>query len=66
MFCCAFRNPDYYQLIEEPIDLSTIEKNILSGHYKSAQGFDRDLKLLFANVEVGVVCAILFWCRWMR
>jgi histone-lysine N-methyltransferase ASH1L len=46
------KNPDYYQLITDPIDLSTIEENILSGRYISAQGFDHDLHLLFRNVEL--------------
>ncbi|ELU06966.1 hypothetical protein CAPTEDRAFT_176480 [Capitella teleta] len=46
------KNPDYYQLITDPIDLSTIEENIVCGQYDSAQSFDRDLHLLFRNVEL--------------
>ena len=46
------RHPDYYQLIEEPIDLKDIESNILTGQYKTVESFDADFIRLFNNVQV--------------
>ena len=48
-FC---RNPDYYEMIKEPIDLNTIEKNILTGQYTNVEDFEKDFLKLFDNVEV--------------
>lgn len=46
------RNPEYYELIKEPIDLNTIEKNILTGQYTNVEDFEKDFLKLFDNVEV--------------
>ena len=43
------RNPDYFDLIEEPMDLNTIEKTINSGLYTNPDQFDRDFLILFQN-----------------
>ena len=43
------RHPEYFELIEEPMDLSTIEKTINSGLYTNPDQFDRDFLLLFQN-----------------
>ena len=42
-------NPLYFDLIEEPIDLNTIEKSINSGMYSDPDQFDRDFLKLFQN-----------------
>lgn len=39
----------YYQRISDPIDLTTIEKNIVTGMYKNVEVFDKDIKRLIAN-----------------
>lgn len=41
--------PDYYQKIPDPIDLTTIEQNIATGVYRSADAFEADMNRLFAN-----------------
>nr|XP_045602835.1 uncharacterized protein LOC123761033 isoform X3 [Procambarus clarkii] len=41
--------PTYYIRVGEPIDLALVEKNILTGHYITAESFDRDVMRLFAN-----------------
>lgn len=44
--------PMYYQRIGEPIDLTTIEKNIVTGMYKNVELFDKDMnKLIMNNVK---------------
>ena len=43
------KHPNYYTRIGEPVDLGSIEKNILTGHYKTAESFDGDLMRLFHN-----------------
>ena len=39
----------YYQVIENPIDLETIDKKNSRSEYKSIAAFNRDMELLFAN-----------------
>ena len=46
------RNPDYYKRISDPVDLSTIEKNLMTGKYKSVEAFDSDFLKVFKNSEV--------------
>lgn len=46
------KHPLYYQMIDEPIDLTIIENRILSGEYHSIDMFERDVMKLFQNVEV--------------
>ncbi|XP_065205528.1 histone-lysine N-methyltransferase ash1-like [Planococcus citri] len=41
--------PMYYQRISDPIDLTTIERNIVTGMYKNVELFDKDMKKLIAN-----------------
>lgn len=52
------RNPDYFDLIEEPMDLNTIEKTINSGLYTNPDQFDRDFLILFQNNYRLVNCSI--------
>ncbi|XP_037039664.1 histone-lysine N-methyltransferase ash1 [Bradysia coprophila] len=42
--------PEYYEKVEKPIDLSTIESNVEKGHYKLPGSFDEDVLRLFSNV----------------
>ncbi|XP_078063854.1 histone-lysine N-methyltransferase ASH1L-like, partial [Mustelus asterias] len=42
---------DYYEKITDPIDLSSIEKQILTGHYKTVEAFDADMLKVFRNAE---------------
>ena len=51
-FLLCYRHPEYYKLIEEPIDLKDIESYILTGHYTAVEPFDADFTRLFNNVEV--------------
>lgn len=46
------RNADYYEKIAEPLDLSTIEKQLLTGCYKTVEAFDADMLKVFRNAEV--------------
>lgn len=48
------RNPYYYEKVGDPLDLLTIEKQILSGHYKTVEAFDTDMLKVFRNAEVSV------------
>lgn len=50
---CATRNSQYYEKVSDPLDLSTIEKQILTGHYKTVEAFDTDMLKVFRNAEVG-------------
>ena len=52
------RNPDYYELIKEPIDLTLIEDKVMTGQYKTLEAFEADFLKLFRNVEVR-----LFWLQ---
>lgn len=50
----ATRNSQYYEKVSDPLDLSTIEKQILTGHYKTVEAFDTDMLKVFRNAEVGM------------
>lgn len=41
--------PNYYTRVEEPIDLTAIEKNIITGIYKDIESFDADMNKLITN-----------------
>ncbi len=43
------KHPKYYEVLEKPIDLQTIEKSINTGGYQSAEEFDRDVLWLCQN-----------------
>ena len=49
---CDLRNSQYYEKVSDPLDLSTIEKQILTGHYKTVEAFDSDMLKVFRNAEV--------------
>ena len=48
----CYRNADYYEKISDPLDLSTLEKQILIGYYKTVEAFDADMLKVFRNAEV--------------
>lgn len=52
LFLFAIRNSQYYEKVSDPLDLSTIEKQILTGHYKTVEAFDTDMLKVFRNAEV--------------
>ncbi|XP_069704596.1 uncharacterized protein ash1 isoform X2 [Periplaneta americana] len=41
--------PQYYQRVTDPIDLCTLEQNIVTGYYRTVESFDRDMNRLFNN-----------------
>ena len=41
--------PNYYEVIKNPMDLSTIETNINSNLYVTSDDFSRDVELIFLN-----------------
>ncbi|XP_072840384.2 histone-lysine N-methyltransferase ASH1L [Pogona vitticeps] len=45
------KNADYYEKISDPLDLATIEKQILTGYYKTVEAFDGDMLKVFRNTE---------------
>ncbi|XP_012286435.1 histone-lysine N-methyltransferase ash1 isoform X2 [Orussus abietinus] len=74
LLCTPFMNlppkrklPEYYDKIQDPIDLMTIDQCIGTGHYKTAELFDQDMIKLFDNnvkffgrtSEVGIAAARL-------
>ncbi|XP_051568786.1 protein polybromo-1-like isoform X3 [Myxocyprinus asiaticus] len=43
--------PDYYQVIQEPMDLRTIENNIRTERYNNEDALMDDMKLMFRNAR---------------
>ena len=41
--------PDYFHIIKEPMDLSTVEKRLNSGAYATVQQFALDVRKIWAN-----------------
>ncbi|KAM8920883.1 histone-lysine N-methyltransferase ASH1L [Pelodytes ibericus] len=45
------KNPYYYEKVSDPLDLLTIERQILTGYYKTVEAFDTDMLKVFRNAE---------------
>uniref|UniRef100_A0A8C2A4Q9 Protein polybromo-1 n=1 Tax=Cyprinus carpio TaxID=7962 RepID=A0A8C2A4Q9_CYPCA len=43
--------PDYYQIIQDPMDLRTIENNIRTERYNNEEALMDDMKLMFRNAR---------------
>uniref|UniRef100_A0A671PEP4 Protein polybromo-1 n=1 Tax=Sinocyclocheilus anshuiensis TaxID=1608454 RepID=A0A671PEP4_9TELE len=43
--------PDYYQIIQDPMDLRTIENNIRTERYNNEEALMDDIKLMFRNAR---------------
>ena len=44
--------PDYYKIIKQPMDMTTVHRNILSGKtYLTWQQFEADMQLIFSNAR---------------
>lgn len=43
--------PDYYQIIQDTMDLRTIEQNIRSERYNNEEALMEDMKLMFRNAR---------------
>lgn len=41
----------YHSVIKTPMDLSTLETNLLSGRYQTAADFEQDLQLIWQNAR---------------
>lgn len=41
--------PDYFDVIENPMDLSTVKENLLSDKYSNPNSLFRDFRLIFSN-----------------
>ncbi|CAG8579648.1 10329_t:CDS:2, partial [Paraglomus brasilianum] len=44
--------PDYYTVITNPMDLSTIDRKIKANSYKTIEDFEDDVRRIFANCRV--------------
>lgn len=45
----ALEHPDYYQVIDTPMDLQTVKEDLLGGNYESPIEFCKDVRLIFTN-----------------
>lgn len=45
----AWNVPTYFQVIRQPMDLSTIQHKLTSGSYEEAEQFAKDMDLMFTN-----------------
>lgn len=41
--------PDYFDVIQRPMDISTVRVNLEAGRYASAEAFEADVRLIFSN-----------------
>ena len=44
--------PDYYDIIDEPMDMKTINEKIMTSQYKSDDDMLADCKLMFSNCRM--------------
>lgn len=45
----VFNLSDYYQIIDTPMDLSSVKEDLCGGNYKTPNDFYKDMKLIFQN-----------------
>ncbi|KAJ1951965.1 hypothetical protein EC988_003813, partial [Linderina pennispora] len=45
----AMNCPDYFDIIKQPMDLTTMKKKLERGAYQNALDFDSDMRLMFRN-----------------
>lgn len=45
-------HPDYDQLIDTPIDLTSIKEDLIGGNYATLQEFAKDVRLMFSNSRI--------------
>lgn len=43
--------PNYFQIIQKPMDLETVKKTLLDGNYPNIDSFTADLQLIFENAK---------------
>ncbi|XP_066274110.1 histone-lysine N-methyltransferase ASH1L-like isoform X3 [Branchiostoma lanceolatum] len=46
------RNSEYYSMIPDPLDLTTIETKIMTGKYKTMDDFEANMQQVFRNAEI--------------
>lgn len=44
-----FNIPDYFDIIKSPMDLGTVENNLLNDQYFTVEAFKSDIQLIFDN-----------------
>jgi hypothetical protein len=42
-------HPEYYQVIDTPMDLRTVKEDLLGGNYETPLEFCKDMRLIFIN-----------------
>lgn len=42
-------HPDYYHIVDTPMDLRTIKEDLLGGNYDTPTEFAKDMKMIFTN-----------------
>ncbi|GMM30025.1 chromatin-binding protein [Martiniozyma asiatica (nom. inval.)] len=45
----AMECPNYFEIVKEPMDLTTVEKKLLEGKYERANDFETDVRLIVTN-----------------
>lgn len=45
----ALNIPDYFKIIREPMDLSTIQSKLKTNQYETGHDFEKDIRLMFRN-----------------
>lgn len=56
--------PGYFDIVQSPMDLSTMQFKLSDGHYANRDEFRRDLKLVVANAELYNVAGIVVEQAW--
>ncbi|RYP51007.1 hypothetical protein DL768_003591 [Monosporascus sp. mg162] len=48
----ALNIPTYFSVVKKPMDLGTMTRKNLDGHYKSSKEFEKDMRLIVHNAEL--------------
>lgn len=48
----AYNIPTYFSIVKKPMDLATMTRKNLEGHYKSSKDVEKDMRLIVHNAEL--------------
>lgn len=46
------KHPDYYQMVDTPMDLGTVREDLVGGNYDTPLEFAKDMRLIFQNSKI--------------
>ena len=62
---CSRTDPEYYNLVEKPIDLMKIQSKLKNEEYEDIDDMTEDIALIVANAKTFYSVSFLYWRRFL-